>query len=187
MEAYLKYFDLLELPPEAGIEDIHKNYDYLKNLYSGDSIEITALHTDFSQELRQEYLSRLDDAHDKLTLLLENKKPAVTLNAVHMDDALCDWISNITCFSGAALKSIRERMVVDLKDMFAATRIQPQYLEDIENEQFDTFRAEVYLRSYLIEYTRFLSLDTPKVLADYLPRYRSWAAKRATPPEMAHL
>ncbi len=187
MEAFLKYFDLLELSQEAGIEDVRKNYDYLKNLYSGDSIEIAALNTDFSPELRQEYLARLDDAHEKLTQLLENKKPAVAQNTVRMDDELCDWIANIACFSGAALKSIRERMVVDLKDMFTTTRIQLQYLEDIENEVFESFRAEVYLRSYLVEYTRFLSLDTPRVLADYLPRYRAWAASRTTPAGMPHL
>lgn len=181
METFLKYFDLLELSPEAGIEYIRKNHDYLKNLYSGDSIEIIALNTDFSQELRQEYLTRLDDAYEKLTQLLGNKKPAVAQTAVRLDDELCGWISTIACFSGAALKSVRERMAVDLKELFTATRIQLQYLEDIENERFESFRAEVYLRSYLIEYTRFLSLDTPRVLADYLPRYRSWAASLVKP------
>jgi Helix-turn-helix domain len=178
MEAYLKYFDLLELPPESGIEEIHKNYNYLKELYSGDSIEISALNSDFSEQLRQDYLSRLDDAHEKLNQLLENQKPAPTCKVVTMDDELQEWVEHITCFSGAALKSIRERMGVDLKDIFDATRIQPQYLEYIEGECFEFFRAEVYLRSYIIEYTRFLLLDTQRVLADYLPRYRSWAASR---------
>lgn len=78
-----------------------------------------------------------------------------------------------------ALRSIRERMGVELRDIFAASRIQPQYLEDIENERFDSFHAEVYLRSYLIEYTRFLALDTEKVLADYLPRYRKFKGHNA--------
>jgi cytoskeletal protein RodZ len=65
-------------------------------------------------------------------------------------------------------------MGVDIKEIFSATRIQPQYLDDIENERFSSFRAEVFLRSYLIEYARYLSLDTHKVLADYLPRYRKF-------------
>lgn len=185
MEAYLKYFDILELPQEATIEDIRRNYFYLKTLYSGDSIEITALNADFSQELRQDYLSRLDDAHEKLKALLENKKPAAVLPVVSMDDELCRTIKGINCFSGTALRSIRERLGVELKEMFDVTRIQPQYLEDIENERFDSFRAEVYLRSYLVEYTRFLSLDTRKVLADYMPRYRAWAANLLTRQGMA--
>ncbi|HEY4743062.1 MAG TPA: helix-turn-helix domain-containing protein [Desulfuromonadaceae bacterium] len=182
MEAFHKYFDLLELPPEAGIEAIHRNYAYLRALYSGEAIELTALHGDFSPELRQDYLSRLDDAHEKLTLLLENQKPIVTPPTARMDADVRAWIEDIAGFSGAALKSIRERMNVELDDMFSITRIQPQYLDAIENECFDSFPAEVYLRSYLIEYTRFLQLDTRKVLDDYMPRYRAWAGTRRPAP-----
>jgi hypothetical protein len=40
-------------------------------------------------------------------------------------------------------------------------------------------RAKVFLRSYIVEYTRFLSLDTQRVLADYMPRYRFWAANQS--------
>jgi len=174
MEAYLKFYDLLELPPEATIEEIRKSYSDFKVLYSGDSIEISALNADFSPELQQDFLFRLDEAYEKLILLLENKRPAATMKSAVMDDGLSDWINSINCFTGGALRNIRERMGVDLKDIFAVSRIQPQYLEDIENEQFGSFRAEVYLRSYIIEYTRFLSLDTQKVLADYLPRYRKF-------------
>jgi cytoskeletal protein RodZ len=99
-----------------------------------------------------------------------------------MDDGVRAWIEGIASFSGAALKGVRERMNVGLEDMFTATRIQPQYLEAIEEECFATFRAEVYLRSYLVEYTRFLSLDTRRVLADYMPRYRAWANQRPPAP-----
>jgi len=178
VEAYLKYFDILELQQDAGIEDVRKNFAYFKNLYSGDSIEITALNSDFSQELRLDYLARLDEANEMLTQFMESKKPAPMSQNLHIDDDLQGWINGINCFSGAALKSVREKMAVDLKEIFAVTRIQTQYLEDIENEIFDSFMAEVYLRSYIIEYTRFLGLDTQKVLADYLPRYRLWLNKR---------
>lgn len=172
MEASLKYYDLLELSPGATIEEISRNYSGLKALYSGNAIEITALNTDFSREVQQDFLARLDDAFEQLKLVLDNKRLAVAQKTVCMDDGLGDWIRNVSCFSGAALKNIRERMGVELQDIFAVSRIQPHYLEDIENEQFGSFRAEVFLRSYLVEYTRFLSLDTQRVLADYLPRYR---------------
>ncbi len=174
MEDYHKYFDHLELPHEAQFEDIRKNYNYLKTLYSGDSMEITALNEDFSADLRQDYLSRLDDAYEKLKLLLENNKPAVMPQTAIMDEDLSQWIKNLNCFTGAALRSVRERMGISLKDLYAVTRIQLEYLEDIENEEFGAFRAEVYLRGYLVEYTRFLSLDTQRVLNEYMPRYRKW-------------
>lgn len=174
METCLKYYDLLELSPEATIDEIHKKYSNLKALYSGDSIEISALNVDFPEDLKQEYLSRLDDAYEQLKLMLENNKTTGVKKTVVVDEELCDWIKTINCFTGVALKKIRERMGVELKDIFTATRIQPQYLEDIENEQFNSFRAEVFLRSYVVEYARFLSLDAQAVLADYLPRYRKF-------------
>lgn len=174
METYLKYYDLLELSPDATLEEILKNYSDLKSLYSEDSNEIRALNTDFSLELQQDFLSRLDEAYEGLTHLLENRRPSAIKKAVTMDAGLSDWIKNITCYTGGVLKNIRRRMGVDLQDIFAVSRIQPQYLDDIENENFGSFRAEVYLRSYLIEYTRFLSLDTQSVLSDYLPRYRKF-------------
>ena len=178
MEDYLKYLDLFELPPEATIKEIRTKYFFLKNHYSTDPIELLALNEDFSQESREDYLSRLDDAYEKLNLLVEHRKPALMLQNIRIDDEVRHWIEQIGCFDGVALRAVRERLGIDLKDMFTVTRIQPHHLEDIENEVFDFFRAEVYLRSFLIEYARFLSLDSQKVLADYMPRYRSWASSR---------
>ena len=178
MEEYLKYFDLLELTPEASIKEIRSSYRHLKNLYSGNSIEISALNQDFTDELRDDYLSRLDEAYEKLSVRVENKIPAAELQAETMADELRSWIESIDCFTGAALKSFRERIGVDLEDIHAVTRIQTKHLNDIENEVFESFHAEVYVRSFLIEYTRFLKLDTQKVLNDYLPRYRAWAVNR---------
>ena len=175
------YYDLLELPPDADIADIQKSYRYLKNLYSGDSIEIIALNDDFSQELRQDYLARLDNAYEQLSELLKGNKPVAVVHPVTMDNELQSWIDDFKCLTGATLRSIRERVGIELKDIFAATRIQPQYLDDIENEAFSTFRAEVFLRSYLVEYSRFLALDPQRVLADYMPRYRTWATMTHQP------
>ncbi len=176
MEDFLKYFDLLELTPEATMKEIRRNYSHMKSLYSGNSIEIVALNAELSEEVRRDYLARLDEAYEQLNLLLEKKKPAALPKIIATDDELRSYIKGIHCFTGAALKSIRERMGVDLKDMFAVTRIQTQHLLDIENEAFESFHAEVYLRSFVTEYTHFLALDTPTVLADYMPRYREWAA-----------
>jgi len=178
MEKHLKYFDLLELSPDATIKEVRNKYCYLKNFYSGDSIELLALNEDFSKELREDYLSRLDDAYEKLNLLLDDKKPAMIPQALPINDEVRCWIEQINSFDGSTLRKVRERLGVDLQDVFAVTRIQPHCLQYIENEVFDFFRAEVYLRSFIIEYARFLSLDAEKVLSDYMPRYRSWSANR---------
>jgi len=173
MAEWHNYYDLLELTPEATLEDIRNRYRYLKNLYGGDSIEIRALGDEFPQELRADYIRRIDEAFEALNALPEKNKAVAALPPKVLDDELQLWIGQIECFTGAALKAVRERMQVDLKEIFAVTRIQPHFLDDIEREVFESFSAEVYLRSYLIEYARFFSLDTQRVLGDYLPRYRA--------------
>ncbi len=173
MEELDSFYSLFELTPEATLEDIRSKYRHLKHLYEGDSIEIRALNDEFSEETRVDYLRRLDEAFDKLSEFHKNKKAGIKLPGKDMDDDLRLRIEQIECFTGPALRSVREQMGVDLKAIFTVTRIQTQFLEDVENEAFDSFPAEVYLRSYLIEYARFLSLDPQRVLNDYLPRYRA--------------
>lgn len=179
MEEYYNYLDLLELTPEATPADIRRRYRYLKNLYAGDSIEIRALANDFSDEIRADYLARLDDAFKKLSELPEKGTTGAPLPGPGLDDELRLWLTQVDCFTGATLRNIRERMKVDLKTIFTVTRIQTHFLEAIEGESFQSFPAEVYLRSYLIEYARFISLDTQRVLNDYLARYRDWTAQQA--------
>ncbi|MBN1625417.1 MAG: helix-turn-helix domain-containing protein [Deltaproteobacteria bacterium] len=173
MEEWHSYYELLELKPEATLEEIHSRYRYLKDLYGGDSIEVMALGDEFDQEIRADFLRRLDDAFEKLMALHKSNRAVVMPSAKDMDDELRLWIRQIECFTGPALRAVRERMHVDLKSIFEVTRIQPQFLEDVEREAFESFPAEIYLRSYLIAYARFLSLDTQRVLDDYLPRYRA--------------
>lgn len=177
MEESNQYFELMELSPEASLDQIRRRYRYLKALYAGDSIEISALHDDFSQEMLADYLQRLDRAFEKLNALHEkNKAATATVVSKKPDPELQGWLAQIDRFDGAALKAVRERLGVDLQAIFTVTRIQPRFLEDIEAQAFGSFPAEVYLRSYLIEYSRFLGLESQRVLADYLPRYREWAA-----------
>lgn len=178
MEELDQYYALLELTPDATIDDIRRSYRNLKSLYSGDSIEIRALKEDFLQEMREDYLTRLEEAFEKLNSLPAKNKMLEIVPAKAVDEDLENWIGQFECFSGVALRSIRERKNIDLKTMFTVTRIQIRFLEDLENEVFSSFRAEVYLRSYLIEYARFLALDTKKVLDDYLGRYREWGEKQ---------
>lgn len=177
MEEYNQYFELLELTPEASLEEIRRRYRYLKTLYAGDSIEIRALHDDFSQELLADYLQRLDRAYEALHAVREKSKVVAATAARRVpDQAAQDWMASIVCFDGATLKAVRERLGVELQAIFTVTRIQQRFLEDIEAESFASFPAEVYLRSYLIEYSRFLGLESARVLGDYLPRYRAWHA-----------
>ena len=85
-----------------------------------------------------------------------------------------DFLANITTFSGPILKMIREKLMVELKDIANFTKIRKQYFENIELERFEALPTEVYLRGYVVEYARYLSLDPAGVADDYLARYKAW-------------
>ena len=81
-------------------------------------------------------------------------------------------MSGMKSFTGGLLKELREKLGINLKDMASFTKIRKQYFEDIEREKFSSLPAEVYLRGYIMEYARYLSLDPEKVANDYIERYR---------------
>lgn len=178
MEEYSQYFAVLELPVEATHDDVKRRYRYLKKLYTEDSIEIRALYDDFTQDARAEYLFRIDEAYEKLSAVFEKSKPIVSIGSENLNNELRAWIAEIDCFTGEVLRKIRERMNVDVAGVFAVTRIKPVFITAIENESFDSFQAETYLKSFLSVYARFLLLDSQRVMNDYLPRYRDWVAKQ---------
>lgn len=177
IEDYKKYFEALELSPDAQLSEVRNSYLHLKSLYSNDSIVTAAIAYELSEEKRYDILGQVEEAYTKLIGFFENKgsdpagseKPSFVVG-----EELKQYMSGMTSFSGELLKEIREKLGIDLKDMAAFTKIRKQYFEDIEREKFPSLPCEVYLRGYVMEYAKYLSLDPVKVADDYLNRYREW-------------
>jgi flagellar biosynthesis protein FlhG len=172
-----KYYDILELPPDAPFAEVRKKYLYLSAFYMGDSMELAALNGDAPYHRRQIILAELQDAYNKMKDILGREEPAQQPSEspkVSVSDSMKDYLNGITAYSGPILKEIREKMAIDLGGMANATKVQKRYLEEIEAEQFVRIPAEVYLRGYVIEYARYLSLDHQKVAEDYMKRYRKF-------------
>jgi len=177
IEDYREYFEALELNPDAPLSEVRNSYLHLKSLYANDSIVTSAIAYELSEEKRQDILNQIEEAYAKLTDFFGNKagdtaskdKPSFIV-----DEDLKQYLSGITSFTGVLLKEIREKLGVNLKDMAAFTRIRRQYFEDIEKEKFSSLPSEVYLRGYVMEYAKYLSLDPVKVADDYLKKYREW-------------
>lgn len=74
-------------------------------------------------------------------------------------------------FRGSILKIIRERRGISLNLVADKTKININYLENIEAEKYHQLPAEVFLKGYLFQYARFLSLDAKKVVEDYMRFY----------------
>jgi curved DNA-binding protein CbpA len=172
-----KYFDILELSPDATLSEIRKAYLHLKALYSRDSIVTLTVKDEVPQERKEEILREIEEAYHSLLAIFEKKGTASEYErTVRIDDKDFDEevSSEIISFSGQALREVRERLNIDLQDIALSTKIQTQYLENIETESFDDLPPEAYTRGFVVSFADYLGLDAKKVADDYMRRYRMW-------------
>ncbi|MDH4258416.1 MAG: helix-turn-helix domain-containing protein [Candidatus Aminicenantes bacterium] len=171
-----KYFDILEISPEATLMEIRSAYSRLKKLYSTDSVVISPIEDEFSIEERQKILEQIEDAYTKLMeqvkesqdRLVHHERPfAAGHNTMEGEEASISY-------SGQVLRQIREKMGIELFEVSLDTKIRVELLENIEQERFDDLPPEVYLKGHIINYANYLLLDSQKAAADYIARYRAW-------------
>ncbi|HLP48860.1 MAG TPA: hypothetical protein VK469_23165 [Candidatus Kapabacteria bacterium] len=58
-----KYYDILEIKPDASFQEIKNAYFHLKKLYSSEPMVLVPVSEDISEEGRREILNRLDEAY----------------------------------------------------------------------------------------------------------------------------
>lgn len=170
-----KYFEILELSRDAGLLEVKKAYTQLKELYSRDSIVMSPLIDEFSEESKINILDQIEEAYTRLVEYLKSEKDdaeRLEEKVPNEEDVVRKEISTITEFTGKTLREIREKLRIGLYEITLATNIRMGYLEDIENEKFDALPPEVYLRGFITDYARYLRLDPRKVVDDYLARLR---------------
>ena len=66
IEDYKKYFEALELSPDAQLSEVRNSYLHLKSLYSNDSIVTAAIAYELSEEKRHDILEQVEEAYTKL-------------------------------------------------------------------------------------------------------------------------
>ena len=113
-EEYKKYLNILELNPDATLIEIKKSYLHLKRLYSTDSIAISPLATEFSEETRKEILSQIEEAYNNLLAILEKedkkilkkeKKISNDISLIETEEKPLPQIEKILKQAGSALKA----------------------------------------------------------------------------------
>jgi flagellar biosynthesis protein FlhG len=174
-EEYRKYFEVLELSPGASRSELRAAYQHLRELYSSESIALSPLDHELSDEWKQDVLERVEEAYAKLTALVESgtcmfessPRPGGNgrLNAV---------LETVDSFSGDALRQIRKTLGIEIHELAHRTKIGKQHLTNIEEENFSALPEKVFLRGYLASFAKHLALDREKVVSDYLARYEAW-------------
>jgi len=176
---YKKYFDVLEISPDASSSQIRTAYLRLKRLYSAESIVMSPIADEFPYKRKQEILKQIEEAYTALTSLLNhvqnessNRGKSLTSKGGYEDKK-----EKSTPFSGPVLRQIRKERGIGLYEVALDTKIRVEILENIELERFEVLPQEVYLKGHISIYAKYLLLDPKKSADDYIKKYREWKSK----------
>ncbi len=179
------YFHILEISPDASLTEIRTAYMYLKKLYSKESIATQPVSDELYELDNKIILEEIETAYNKIISYLQadTGETGADNNSAESTRSEADN-SHPTCFSGNVIKKIREALGVKLYEVASHTKIGRQHLGNIENEQFEQLPAEVFLKGYLRTFAKYLSLDSEKVVNDYMKEYRQWKDNKTKQPEV---
>ncbi len=188
------YYDILEIPRDCGANDILKAYEKIKEAYSPSS---PALYTIFTAEEAQQLNVLIDTAFSVLSNPVrrtdydkqlknpssagsDKEKPEKSEKSVDrnigktafgtytLDLSFEETIKNTETFDGAILQKIRHYKNVNLEDLSEKTKISKTYLLAIESHDFESLPAKVFVRGFIVQISKFLTLDTNKVTTSYM-------------------
>lgn len=173
------YYELLEVPQDASHQQIRTAYLLAQKTYREKSLGTLSL---FDDEERKWIWGKMEEAYQVLSdfekrkrydLFLEKGGGSFDHSSAEGGEEDKAPLSIPEEVSGLFLKTIREKRGITLENVVSQTRIAINHLIAIEEDRFRNFPPEVYLRSYLNEYSKYLKLDPIKVTEGYIRYYRS--------------
>ncbi len=182
------YYEILEVPYGATWGEIQKAYELAKKTYGKDSIASYSL---FDQEDRALISKKIEEAYQ--TLINQEKRKQYDQGLANVVEEVAQRIAASAQeapavsppeeslsgeITGKTLKGMREKQGVSLQEIADRTRINITYLLSIEEDNFRTLPAEVYLRSYIHQYAKTLQWDSKKILEGYLKTYQRWQKEK---------
>lgn len=83
-----------------------------------------------------------------------------------------------TQWTGAFLKKVREYKKVSLEQMSAITKITSFYLNAVEQMTAENLPAPVFVRGYIVQICKVLSLDDKRIADSYMKSFKDSVEKR---------
>jgi len=194
--AEMTHYEVLEVGPDAGPEELERAYRMARAAYAEDSL---ALYSVFSEEDSSALRERIELAY---RVLADSDQRSVYDNSFGSEVACEDEIKialdlavedvsalhdpfeavrEITefdefeedaegSFDGAWLRRSRLRSGLEIDQIATVTKINPNYLRYIEEEKFEELPAPVYVRGFVGAYARCIGLDPERIVSSYMKR-----------------
>ncbi|MEY4511422.1 MAG: hypothetical protein RLZZ450_3544 [Pseudomonadota bacterium] len=177
------HHDLLEIDRGATDEEIRRANRRMRDVYGNEALCCYGL---YSHEELVTVRARLDEAFDvlldparrrpyELTVFpdAEERLPEeVPAEARARELPPAPAVSPETEFDGSLLRAVRESQGLELKQISRRTKINLQYLEAIEGDDFAALPAIVYVRGFVAEFAKCLRLDPVQVAHTYVRRVK---------------
>lgn len=89
-----------------------------------------------------------------------------------IDEEMEGRIESAQEFTGEFLKEIREYKNLTIDRLADLTKISKNYLRSIEEENFDTLPATVYVRGFIFQYAKILKISQDLATSSYIKRVK---------------
>ncbi len=191
------HYAVLGITRSSNDEEVRRAYKRQREVYATGGLATSSLLTE--AQLKAEQM-RLDEAYDTLLDLVrrraydlstfppdsepspEEKRsqrpPALAAEQLMLQAELAREIGSDTEFTGVLLRKVRESLGVELVEISAKTKIARAPLAAIEEEEWTSLPAGVYVRGFVNEVAKFLKLDPAQVQKTYMRRMREAIAGR---------
>ncbi len=194
----LNHYELLEIPPEARPEEIERAYALIREAYAPGALasysvlderdasamrqQVETAYSILSDPDRREaYNASLAEGGGIATDELIVVEPYDDEKGVESDEkppGALDEFDDIddgdpeAPWDGARLRRARLARGAEIDAIAAVTKVNPNHLRGIEEDNFDALPAPVYVRGFVDAYARFLDLDARSVASSYVERFK---------------
>ena len=172
-EDYKEYFDILEITSDCSFNEIVKAYNYLKNLYSLESIATMPLEAELTLDKRERILNQISEAYSKLTEMVKQEELERNKDNTENKTANQELPVNEN-YSGKYFSKVRLKKGIKLHDLAFMTKISKNTLNNIEKENYKELPPDGYLRWHVKTYAKVLSLNPEAASSKYMKKYRIW-------------
>lgn len=159
-----EYLDVLELKPGASLEEIHKAYLSLREVYASGSIAFLPIEEEAGDSFVKNTQDKVEEAYKWLVEHMERAEGRGE-ERVGTDESETVPPDRI---DGKALERLRLERGLSRSDVEFSTKISRKYIEAIEAQNLKVLPEELYIRGYLKSYARFLNLDPERVANEYM-------------------